>query len=165
MNNNFYEGLYTDDEEEYINDLVTQMLNRTLTNYDSVLSTFYPNNNYLSRSFIDNFSIGEFNIFYDSATNLIDNDYENLLHESFQNQPTIERTDVCINFSSQKYNTVECNKYDKSCCICLTEYEKDNMVSITICKHLFHTECITEWSRYKKACPFCRSELIIEKKE
>ena len=39
------------------------------------------------------------------------------------------------------------------------DFEDDDSVSLTNCKHLFHSNCITEWSRYKKDCPICRAKL------
>ena len=173
MNNNFYdyEGYDDDNGQEYIDELVGQLINRTLSNYDDILTRFYVNSNVRNvprNNIVNNFTVGVFDMMYDltSSINTRDDDLERVLRESFQNQTSsIERTNIYINFPSQKYNTVDCNKYDKTCSICLCDYEKDNMVSTTICHHLFHTDCITEWSRYKKDCPVCRTELNNEKKE
>ena len=51
-------------------------------------------------------------------------------------------------------------KQYNECSICLTEFSNDSEVSVTKCKHVFHNECIVEWSKYKKDCPVCRKNLI-----
>jgi hypothetical protein len=30
---------------------------------------------------------------------------------------------------------------------------------ITQCKHVFHTQCLENWFKQKKECPFCRQEI------
>jgi len=30
---------------------------------------------------------------------------------------------------------------------------------VLTCKHILHTECISEWVKYKSECPICRAEI------
>ena len=50
---------------------------------------------------------------------------------------------------------------EKSCAICLGEYEAKEVVCITKCSksHVFHEECIVEWSHKQSICPVCRLPL------
>jgi hypothetical protein len=86
--------------------------------------------------------------------NMIDEVIERTLNET-----TIERKENdFINFDSIKYKKLS-EDHDKECSICLINFEDDNDVCLTQCNHLFHNNCITEWSRYKKDCPICRKNL------
>ena len=53
----------------------------------------------------------------------------------------------------------EIHNEEKECSICLSEFEKDSKVSLISCNHLFHNECIKEWSMYKQNCPICRKKI------
>lgn len=81
------------------------------------------------------------------------------LNESLNLQPDITRQSDCLEFKKEKYNKTKFDKYENNCSICLTEYEKKSFVSITKCNHLFHHDCIKEWSYYKDSCPVCREKL------
>ena len=54
---------------------------------------------------------------------------------------------------------IDKNETDKNCCICLSDFKADDNVSVLSCKHLFHHDCIVEWSMYKINCPVCRENL------
>jgi ATP-dependent exoDNAse (exonuclease V) alpha subunit len=43
----------------------------------------------------------------------------------------------------------------ESCCICLETLS--GMVTELVCKHVYHTTCITEWIKTSKTCPLCRA--------
>lgn len=46
---------------------------------------------------------------------------------------------------------------DSVCSICL-EPNRENVVYLDgVCKHNFHKDCIDQWTRRKKECPFCRA--------
>ena len=80
--------------------------------------------------------------------------------ESFEAQSDgLEKTDYNLIIASQKFSSLSddvCK--DKDCSICTVDYEKDDMISITNCNHVFHTDCIKEWAKYKQICPICRAE-------
>ncbi|CAD8152291.1 unnamed protein product [Paramecium pentaurelia] len=49
------------------------------------------------------------------------------------------------------------------CQICLVEFEKQDLVKLTYCLHLFHSTCIDEWRKRNHTCPFCREDLTKQK--
>ena len=48
---------------------------------------------------------------------------------------------------------------DKSCVICISDFELDEKITVLKCKHILHTECISEWVKYKSECPTCREKI------
>ena len=105
----------------------------------------------------DYFSI--FNNIFSIYTDPIDD----ILQQSFDQQPqTLEKTDYNLIISSQEYKTLseEIRIDNKECSICVCEYDNLDMVSITNCNHIFHTDCIKEWGKYKQECPLCKTNLI-----
>jgi len=93
---------------------------------------------------------------------------DSVIEESFETQPTLEKTDNLIDISSQKFDSLddEIKNDNKNCSICLNDFEKEDDISVTKCSHVFHNNCIIEWGKYKATdetkteCPICRS--IIE---
>eukprot|EP00435_Cladocopium_sp_Y103_P061078 s444_g22.t1 len=47
----------------------------------------------------------------------------------------------------------------RSCSICLEEDLKEEQLSITVCAHVFHTDCLKEVVKHFKTCPVCRHSL------
>ena len=45
------------------------------------------------------------------------------------------------------------------CAVCLSEFEKEDLVKELACDHIFHSNCIHDWFLNAKqaACPLCRS--------
>lgn len=85
-------------------------------------------------------------------------DLEDIYTESLFESNNLEKKDIKLDVSGQKYYTVQ-NKIDK-CSICLNNYEETEMVCIlNNCKHMFHLECIMEWGKYKQECPMCRENI------
>ena len=147
MNNNFsnmfnpYEYNNYDDPQIYIPEINIENI------INSDLETF---------SFIDFLnSLGVFN-----NTELFD-PLDEVLIESFEQQPEIPKTDYIITISSQRYNSLsnEIKVENKQCSICMVAYENEEYISITKCNHIFHTECIKEWGKYKQECPICRVKI------
>ena len=88
---------------------------------------------------------------------------EDILQQSFEQQPqTLEKSDFNLIISSQEYNSFcdEIKTDNKECSICVCEYDNTDMVSITNCNHIFHTDCIKEWGKYKQECPLCKTNLV-----
>jgi len=50
-----------------------------------------------------------------------------------------------------------------SCGICLSEYLEDEDIRYLPCKHHFHSECVDQWLKISKSCPFCKR--LIDKTE
>ncbi|KAJ3273697.1 hypothetical protein HDV01_003976 [Terramyces sp. JEL0728] len=41
------------------------------------------------------------------------------------------------------------------CCICISEYENDQVLRQLSCSHYFHQSCIDEWLSINATCPLC----------
>ena len=47
------------------------------------------------------------------------------------------------------------------CSICLDKLDKSKDISITSCKHSFHTSCLLKWiCNNRGCCPLCRTTLL-----
>jgi hypothetical protein len=47
------------------------------------------------------------------------------------------------------------------CSICY-ENNKDNLITSSICNHIFHKNCINEWLANNNTCPYCRKKFNIK---
>ena len=83
---------------------------------------------------------------------------EEILNLSLNTTNSIERGENSLEFESVLYNSIEQTE-DKECAVCLSEFKDTDMVSVTKCSHIFHYDCIKEWSHYKNDCPMCRDIL------
>ena len=126
--------------------------------YSESTSWSYPNQsteeNYVYNS--DGFIL---NSFLQSFSDPI----ESVMMESLNQQPGLERTFEKLEIDSQLYSSMLIDdigkEIEKKCCICLSDFKSDDNVSVLNCKHLFHNDCIVEWSMYKINCPVCRENL------
>ena len=50
---------------------------------------------------------------------------------------------------------------DDKCIICQYEFKTNEMVKVLPCKHCFHPDCIEEWLKNSKVCPYCKGEIKI----
>lgn len=52
---------------------------------------------------------------------------------------------------------------DTECIICRLAVADDQAKPWTAlsCEHKFHSQCVTEWMKYKPTCPLCRAEITI----
>ena len=57
-------------------------------------------------------------------------------------------------FSKSKYA-------DDKCIICQYEFKNYEKVIALSCKHCFHPDCIEEWLKNQKVCPYCKSEVKV----
>ena len=140
----------------------------TTSAFNIINNTEIPIYDFLSPD-LYNINMGNFfNILYnfnpylmEDINNYIDEDLEQALSTSFSDSNNFERCEMIpIEFSTILYNSVD-NKYvDKECSICLMEFDSENKLSVTKCSHVFHNDCIKEWSKYKIECPICRSDMI-----
>ena len=150
-------------DEEFYNDDYTEMYNEVI---DEIVNTFINNitNGYLARNYLIENNIHtdfNFNGTYDSLFDIFDTDYNRILEETFENQQSFEKTDHIIDIPSQTYSSIQDKeKYEKDCCICLTQFDEDCIVSLLPkCNHIFHKECVVEWGKYKTSCPICRNNV------
>mmetsp|Transcript_37321 Transcript_37321/g.69676 ORF Transcript_37321/g.69676 Transcript_37321/m.69676 type:complete len:126 (-) Transcript_37321:38-415(-) len=47
-----------------------------------------------------------------------------------------------------------------TCCVCLIEYEPDDVLRRLPCSHIFHRQCISAWLNCNIGCPICRKSAI-----
>jgi hypothetical protein len=47
---------------------------------------------------------------------------------------------------------------NKSCTICMEDFENSESVKVTDCFHVYHGRCIEEWFKVSKRCPVCKHE-------
>ena len=168
-------------QDEFVDDFLFSLMSGEISNrYTNLATNFHVNteyNYYIENNRIDNdvvntnlttFITGVFNTVSSIPRfNLYDDVLERVMQESLETHNQLNRTDDFIEFTNINYSDIENkDKYDNSCSICLVEFEDTSDIGITNCEHIFHKDCITEWSRYKKDCPVCREELKnkIEKK-
>jgi len=43
--------------------------------------------------------------------------------------------------------------------ICMEEFQADDVIVMTDCKHVFHRKCCQEWLQHSRTCPVCRTDL------
>lgn len=91
---------------------------------------------------------------------------EELLSETLNNNSQqLERNEkVVLDINKLAYSSTA--KTETECPICCSNFTDSEIVSITNCKHYFHSNCLVEWGHYNTACPVCRTDIpIIDKKE
>jgi len=48
---------------------------------------------------------------------------------------------------------------DKTCCICLSEYEPGDNLYVVPCGHVYHVDCLNSWCTSHVKCPLCNLDL------
>lgn len=48
-----------------------------------------------------------------------------------------------------------------NCPICFSKFKKLDAISITVCNHIFHTNCLLKWGTISETCPICRKNIPI----
>ena len=79
---------------------------------------------------------------------------ESLLHYKTQEKKPNIKLAIKSMICDDKYK-------GENCAICKCEFENDVNITILKCKHILHTECISEWVKYKAECPVCRDKIKI----
>ena len=90
------------------------------------------------------------------------------LTESMEDEDdTMERKESQeITFDVIKYNPKKHDVGEDKCCpICQVDYVKGDELGILQCDHIFHTNCIEEWGKYKAECPMCRKSIKLAVEE
>lgn len=63
----------------------------------------------------------------------------------------------------RKYSEIKSGNKGDTCTVCLEEFVPDNEVrQILVCRHIFHENCIREWTFSQKNCPNCKLEFSKE---
>lgn len=96
-------------------------------------------------------------------------EYPNVDNMSYEELLDLEERmgKVSKGLSEEKIQKLKKEKYVKDkfsedkCIICQYEYKVNEQLIILPCNHNFHLECIIEWLKKEKTCPFCKSEINI----
>eukprot|EP01017_Pseudomicrothorax_dubius_P001016 TRINITY_DN0_c3253_g1_i2.p1 TRINITY_DN0_c3253_g1~~TRINITY_DN0_c3253_g1_i2.p1 ORF type:complete len:101 (+),score=23.06 TRINITY_DN0_c3253_g1_i2:1-303(+) len=65
-----------------------------------------------------------------------------------------------VTFNNDAKSSSQCG--DKSCVICLAEFEHGEKLRELPCKHRFHVGCIDQWLIQNGSCPICRDRVTAE---
>jgi len=161
---------YEDNEEEHrqlFGDLYNIQLMSSLVMVDNPLNRIvdFSRNEDPSRT-ISRFleSVSNFDIVDDLLYGLMDRErrientmVEMAMRESIDQYKTQEKkpdVELCV-----EGELATKNHLDKSCVICKSDFELDEKITVLECKHILHTECISEWVKYKSECPTCRAKI------
>lgn len=144
-------------------DLISSDDTSFLELYDEIFNEVLENAilEYMETINLSNRYISSTGIFMNTILNN-NRSYEQVLQESFETQPEIERTDHIVEIESYKYSEIKDKIDDKDCCICLCDFDDECEVSILICNHILHKDCMIEWGKYKQTCPVCREEIELK---
>lgn len=78
--------------------------------------------------------------------------------EFFQQPLQEKETEILGDEFTQKIDDPSNLPHDDLCPICFNEFAKgDEIMSIPICKHQYHKDCILPWFKNQNNCPSCRS--------
>lgn len=61
------------------------------------------------------------------------------------------------NLQTTKFNHEILDK--GQCCICLSEYQDNQLLVNLPCKHFYHDECAKKWFKITDSCPLCRKKI------
>jgi hypothetical protein len=76
------------------------------------------------------------------------------------NKEIINMAFPVVNFTDKESNVFG----HKECMVCLIEFEhKEKIRRISLCNHIFHTECLITWLKRDESCPLCKKELSDKK--
>jgi len=166
----------SDDDSNFVNQMfdivfnnnsdVQDLQNYLSTNINGNLLNSMFNNTFNASDEFNNYDQEQNNNFVYNPFSLLNyvfyDPIEEVLQESLNMQPDgLEKTDHVIKISSTRYETLDekIQNENKACSICIVDFDKEDKISITNCNHIFHTDCITEWGKYKTECPICREKL------
>jgi hypothetical protein len=129
--------------------------NTPIQNNINSYSQYVLTHNFVSASMID--------IMYEFFDDIIDYDrmedrmMDIAMTESFNNYKTQEKkpgVKICI-----ESICVDDKHKGEPCAVCKSEFEINEKITVLNCNHIYHTDCIGEWVKYKSECPVCRAEI------
>ncbi len=133
-----YNGPQVNNNNQNINNNVN--ISQNDHNYDHFnISSFA-----LSSNAMNNYEIMPENPNIRSKVDVTNNNYSNVLNQLPEN--TIEDLN-------------KLNEENKSCIICLSEYEKGDTTIVLPCFHFFHKNCMINWYKRKATCPLCKLDI------
>ena len=94
-------------------------------------------------------------------------DYPNVDNMSYEELLALEERMGNVNkgLTEETINKIPTEKFsrykftDDKCIICQYEFKSNEKVKVLPCKHCFHPDCIDEWLKNQKACPYCKTEV------
>lgn len=79
------------------------------------------------------------------------------INESLSHYKTQERKpNIKLDIKSEKASD---NHIKEKCAICKEDFELEENITSLLCNHILHTDCISEWVKYKSECPVCRQQI------
>ena len=98
-----------------------------------------------------------------------DLDYPNVDNMSYEELLALEDRMGNVNrgLPKEKIDKIPKEKFsrykfiDDKCIICQYEFQPNEIVKVLPCKHCFHPDCIEEWLKNQKVCPYCKGEVKI----
>ena len=99
--------------------------------------------------------------------NRSEEDYPNVDNMSYEELLALEERMGNVNkgLTKEQINKIPTEKFsrykftDDKCIICQYEFPVNEKVKVLPCKHCFHPDCIEEWLKNQKVCPYCKSEV------
>ena len=96
-------------------------------------------------------------------------DYPNVDNMSYEELLALEERMGNVNrgLPKEKFDKLPTEKFSKykfkddKCIICQYEFKANEMLKVLPCKHCFHPDCIEEWLKNQKACPYCKTEVKV----
>ena len=98
-----------------------------------------------------------------------DDDYPNVDNMSYEELLALEERMGNVNkgLSKETIDKIPKEKFsrykfsDDKCIICQYEFKVNEILKVLPCKHCFHPDCIEEWLKNQKLCPYCKGEIKI----
>lgn len=146
---NFNRSLNTNQNQSVNQTTTQQTTQQSNTNYNYGIPYYYDTNN----------NGNLFSIVQNLFDMLIDNDFT-AVHDYEDVKVTISN-DIFENFNKKTNDNSNLDEYtNKNCTICISNYDKDDIIVTLPCGHFFHNECIKNWlCNEKVTCPVCRKDV------
>uniref|UniRef100_A0A1A9V9E2 RING-type domain-containing protein n=1 Tax=Glossina austeni TaxID=7395 RepID=A0A1A9V9E2_GLOAU len=56
-----------------------------------------------------------------------------------------------------KYSSELDDGNEKSCAVCLNDFQLNEVIRKLPCAHDFHVDCVDKWLKLRRTCPMCRA--------
>lgn len=154
------------DEDNHWMDVADRLINEYKDDDEDAGIGFSPEElaDYLLSTYVGNVFTNELmdSIFYDVYTWNNEVEFNNVLEQTFEEtSDSLVKGDFNLNIASREFGSLLPNiqKNFPMCVVCHGDFEEKCMVSELNCNHMYHTDCIKEWSCYKQECPMCRATI------
>ena len=141
-------------------DISTNNISRIFDN-SNVLLLYFPLNS--QNNNINNPNITQTTQTIYNNLNILNNNYRNLLEESFNEKPKFKKVatkEVINTLRKESFSLENKNFKNTSCPIYYIDFEENEEITILPCNHCFNNNAIKKWlSEENNECPVCRFEL------